>query len=830
MTGAIPHKSTLTLFLFCAAFALLATLRLNELSLYNPDSTRYLIWGNSLAQGKGFIDATQPEADRYVIHAPLYALLIAPVEFFAPNSLIAVKIESILWGIASMVLLYFWLNGLLGSFPALMGVFIFACNPLFLLYSTEVLSEVPFVTLMLAVLILSDRVLHRAEHSKRTFFLLLLCLSLLALLREAGIALVGACAFTFFVHRQPRRAAILVLGSGLLLGLWFLRNQIIVTPSEGSQAGNATLIFQHFATPGDAPIILELVQRGWLQGKEYFFQLGGMLFYPQFETQQISLVLEPSGLFMFFQSAFSGLKYLVATGGLILFAVGFYADFKKSSNAVLRCSFGISFLFVIFLYPVHDVRFLFPLLPLMIFYLLFGAKVLFRHKISAPRQANYAISFAAVTVLLLPNLTGMMEIILTNLEYRTSPVMFFQKLSKLRNYPPLFAQPWPLLAEWIKKHTPDDVVIASSAKDIATMIGGRKILELDPGVPLPEFERILRDYSVTYIIAPVRWEKITAYEFLTGESHRFSFETVCSVSNLRLLKLQSRFQAAPAPDSLTEVYSDTMTAGGLLKYGRSNLITGRYDEARRVFSGALRLAPDQPDLLYQFAVACSFKGDTANAIQSFQSLLTLPQAGSFLYSTRKLIEAMQLHSGYASAPGAHEIRTQEAAAIYWNLGYRKRASELMDASLMNNSQYFVGLLWGLHYSLQQGETSMARRYLQRLQRIDSANVVVEAFREILLINDTLALSGHSPARSELHLRTARLYRQIELNEEAIDEAERAVGEKRKNREAISFLVELFTIKKSPRARLFWLRNELELDPSNHLIRTKVDSLRNSLNP
>src|SRR5260221_712085 len=68
----------------CAVFFAGGLLRLNDLSAYPPDSCRYLIWGNSLAHGAGFVDATQPVPDRFVVHAPLYALLIVPAELFFP--------------------------------------------------------------------------------------------------------------------------------------------------------------------------------------------------------------------------------------------------------------------------------------------------------------------------------------------------------------------------------------------------------------------------------------------------------------------------------------------------------------------------------------------------------------------------------------------------------------------------------------------------------------------------------------------------------------------------------------------------------------------------
>lgn len=77
----LVRKSLQNVPLLCIAgiFLVLAILNLNSLLLYTPDSARYLIWGNSLASFCGFLDATEVEVARYVVHAPLYSILIAPV-------------------------------------------------------------------------------------------------------------------------------------------------------------------------------------------------------------------------------------------------------------------------------------------------------------------------------------------------------------------------------------------------------------------------------------------------------------------------------------------------------------------------------------------------------------------------------------------------------------------------------------------------------------------------------------------------------------------------------------------------------------------------------
>src|SRR5258707_15230521 len=86
----------------CVFFLVAGMLRMNELSLYTPDSSRYLIWGNSLAHGQGIIDYTLPQPDRFVVHMPLYAFVLAPLEIFFPSSFVAAKLWTLVWGLVSV--------------------------------------------------------------------------------------------------------------------------------------------------------------------------------------------------------------------------------------------------------------------------------------------------------------------------------------------------------------------------------------------------------------------------------------------------------------------------------------------------------------------------------------------------------------------------------------------------------------------------------------------------------------------------------------------------------------------------------------------------------
>ena len=823
-----PHAA---LFLICSLFVAAGLLRLNDLSLYTPDCTRYVIWGNALAHGHGLVDATMPDADRFVVHAPLYTVLIAPVEVLFPGSLVAVKIWTLLWGVAALILFHLWLRRLVGYHGALAGLIILASNPFILLYSSEALTEVPFIVFTLAAFLLVERILDPGEHTSRSSVILLaVIVASAALLREAGIAIVASAVVYFLFKRRPGIVVLTVLASVVLLGGWYVRNQIIVGPPHGSPSGNLAFTFQHFVTPSQSPLVTELLLRMWLQLKEYAVSVSGMLLYPYFADQRMGLVLEPSPLFLWLRSAFLVLKYPLMVSVPLLMIAGVFSDLRKSPTAALRILFAAVYAAVILVYPIHDVRFLVPFLPVMIYYIVRGGQtVIERLPRKDPRvRTSYVV---AITLLfMLPNLETDRLILATNMMYQRSPVGFYEKAVALPDYPSIFTQPWTRIGAWIERNTPEHAVIASPSKELALVVGTRKVLELDPGVTLPLFEMLLRDHNVTYILGPMRWGDVKVYEYYMQESNRFWFEEVYHVANLYLFKVHSRFAEHQQLPETHGPVADTSSASGLLRVGRKQISEGRYDGAIHSLERAHGLAPLQPEIIYHLVACYALQGDSANAVSYFHELLTLPQTGSYLDLAQNHLQLMMGMKRAVSrqAVESRDVEVSNIAQSYWNLHYREQALSAAEGLLKGKSNYYFGLLWGFHFSYQSGETALARQFIGRLEEVDSTNPVLHAFRHVLAIDDSLTRAGTPRERSLLHLSKAGIYSQVELREEAIDEAERAIGEDSKDVRALLYLAGLFEQKNRPRRSIAVYEQVLLLEPENILAKSKIDALTKKL--
>ena len=84
------------LWLLCAAFLAVSIWVVNDCTLYTPDSARYVIWARSLASFDGFHDTTLPESTRYVVHAPLYPIVLAPLVWIFSDIVIPSKVLTII--------------------------------------------------------------------------------------------------------------------------------------------------------------------------------------------------------------------------------------------------------------------------------------------------------------------------------------------------------------------------------------------------------------------------------------------------------------------------------------------------------------------------------------------------------------------------------------------------------------------------------------------------------------------------------------------------------------------------------------------------------------
>lgn len=766
-------------------------LRLNDLSLYT-DSSRYVIWGTSFGKGDAFIDETQPEPSRYVVNAPLYAVILSPILVFVPLSITAAKIWTLLGGAIFLTVFFNFLQRMFSRTSAVLAVAILAFNPLLLVISTEVLSETPFLVFLFVVLLLFEKMEERGRYGGRDAVILGAILSLLPLLREIGFALVVALLSILLFKRAWKLSAGIAFGSLICFGAWTLINQVLIGVPGGAQEPNTRFITEHFVTPQSSPFLQETFVRFLAGVKQTSLHLGGMLFYPMPDV----LIDSPTRLFRSYYFLLGYARYIIPVFFLPLFMIGMAADLRKGRTGWVRFIFLIFYLTVVLIYPVLDIRFLLPVLPFMLFYAMSGGRTLWRRWLQGRPFFSWKTTSFVTILVLLPNALTLYEILGTNRRYNSNPEAFYESLKSSKANKPIFTLPWTVMGEWIRTHTEETAVIASPFKEISTFIGPRKMLELNHAVPTTFFEQHLRDHAVEYLLTSLEQEGGPSYEFQMWESRRFQFVFLARVSGLALFQVRPTFHRSPADkiDGRSGIgRSDTLTQTSLRKIARAALMRERYDEAMETLMKAGTVGPLHAPFASERIIALAMSGRVREAVAELRILFSLPQSTAFLSTARRHIDIAQevAKARMAANKAMRSFLFLEAVLFYHSHGYLGKAWSLIRELLQEDPAHVDALVWGWQIALEHGDTTEARRYLNRARSVNWNHSTVLFFHKIDSLFTSLAHARGVSDRISIHLEIAHIYTEANLAEEALDEAERAIGTDPGNPRPWRYLGELF---------------------------------------
>jgi tetratricopeptide (TPR) repeat protein len=754
--------------LLAVGFIAAGLARLNDLSLYT-DSTRYLIWANSLAQGNGFLDSTTPEPTRFVMNAPLYPVLLVPSQLAWPWSLDAAKIWTLLWGAAAVVLFFYWMRRSFGPLSSLASAAFLALHPLFFVVSSEVLSEAPFMALLLVVL-LTIEPLVQSKAGSRWAFLAAALLVLLPLVREVAFAFALAAAIVLAHAGRLRKAGLILGGAALVIVAWNIRNAFFLPELQAGQEANIQFLFGHFVTPQGESLLNEFVTRIWLNARGYLWTIAGGVFHP-FPS---NLVHEPSALYTLLEGGLGVAKLVVLLGALALALHGVLLDIEKAGTGLFRPLAVLLFGLIVLVYPVHELRFVLPILPLLVYFIVRSLTDLGRRFIPQGTLRQGA-GFALASLVMFPNALALTELVRTNARYQDNPESFARQVLDSGDASAFYTRPWEHMGAWIVDHVAQGSVIASPAKEIASYVPDRAVLELSRSVPGPLFDRSLRDYAVEYLLATTVWADFRSYEFAMTESRRFRFEPLHSTGALTLFRVRREPWASAQAVGVSEADTTAYDAPALLRRGRRHLLRLEYIEALGTLAEAARLAPLQAEITAQQIFGLSVVGDVERSRALFEQLFTMPQSTAHISLARShLALAEQLQIAFEATTSTERSgRAIAAGRGYWDLGYGALALRVMQNALRLDSTSFDAALWACHFARQNADTLLSRRYLAMLKEIDVTAPIITDMSAIDEAGAALARTVTPSERVGLLLRLADRYEKLELIEEALDDLERA---------------------------------------------------------
>ena len=806
--------------LVCGLFFIVGLITLNQMSIYSPDSARYLIWANSLARGEGFKDATTPEPTRYVVHVPLYPILLSPSAFFFPNNVIAAKATTLLVGCLAIFFLYRWLRQKVGENYALAGSILLALNPLMLLYSTQILSDVSFAVCLILFFFFAEKLLE--EHvGWKTEALFIAVIVAGIFFREVGLTLMVAAMIFVVWKKQYRRAVLILLVSLLFYTLWFIRNEVIVAGVEDPPLRNTHAFFIHLYTSQQASLLEELMERLWSNLNVYKNLVGKLLFMPDFTSQSYMVISNADPFVAFLRKVLPIGQYILIGATLGFSVIGMW-QLRKSKTVSLVIIFLVCYLVPIVFYPVNDIRFLFPVAVIMTYLSIFGVKgIVDRWRLSPKQKAIQHATVALALFLLLPNVGWLQSYVWNSWQYARSPEAFYVKLKKEKKPPEMFTKPVHLAAKWIIQHSDSSTVILSRWKEIALWLEGRKVVESNSRIMRDLFYCQLRDYGVRYIVA-VRWRApINEYETLFVQLDRFVFIPVYSVGNVIVYEVQRKELArkemgiAVADSNICLSYDKALT-----------LLEDDPLKSERMLNELVAGTEGYTMVTFHIGVAKEFAGQLDSAATIFEKFRSLSQAGPYLQQAWYHLDMIS-RLKMALSPTVPIQRTelyQTLAFNYWELGYHRRAMSMLSQSLKADSQFHSALLISAMFSLQQGDTVAAWTYLNKVRSLESTNILVAGMISIQKYFDTLRITIIPSRQRELRLKIVEAYIAMGFRENAIDDLQMLLRLNPSNQKALRLLAALFEMKRRYEPALRYYKTILTIDPTNNEARQKVNFL------
>jgi 4-amino-4-deoxy-L-arabinose transferase-like glycosyltransferase/tetratricopeptide (TPR) repeat protein len=811
----------------CVLFLFVGLLCLNNVFVYTPDSARYLSWAKSLSTFEGFRDLTTPRPARYVVHAPLYPILIAPVALFFPYGVVPAKFITILFGVAVIVALYFWLRKTVGIGWAIAGSFLLASNPTMILYSTQILSDVPFVLAILLFFTLSERLTENKPQSWRLQLALIGTVVAGVFLREVGLTLMPAGTVVLILKRERKLAFLLLFVTLLVYGMWYVRNEVVIATIEQPPMRNSQMFLSHIFTSNQASLFDEFGARLSNNVAVYGPTLVRLPFMAEIVVRNIS-ALSPAQFpvkLVLDIMPYLYVPFFVVT--VLLVIIGAITESRHRTRFILVSTFLVCYLIPILLYPINDARFLLPILVLLLYYFVAGGKyisdLLTRFGLNSPyRKTVIAIG---LIVLALPNVAWTVTYAGNNWGYGKSPEQFFDDVRSLPYYPELFGRPLDLAGKWIEEHTDSSAIIMCRWKELAFWTNGRQVLDTDPETLTEQFDNLLRDYAVPYIVTVHSKGGLREYESQFGRSTKFKFATVQLIGNVEIVGVYGRDQHIPDTPALIDSSElvDRMHFGEAMHLLQEDRPAEAESLLVRLPVQLLRQAP----VSFAVGAAKELAGHLDEAEAIFEQFQSLQQAGSVVQQAWYHLDAIaRWKAAERAAPGTDRAeRFQGIALSYWGLGYRGHAAALLDRAIQEDGSFFPALIFRAICSLQLNDTTSARIYLGKSQKVDPTNSLIHGVAEILDIKSRISRTHVAGETSSLRLDLAENLRAVGLREEALDELHLNVQTNSNDIRSLRMLVDIYLEKRRFASARTYLRNLVSRAPGDVALKEELENLQ-----
>jgi len=182
----------------------------------SQDDSLYFSSAKAIAEGHGYILPSvpgSPAATKYPILYPWLLSLIWRISPQFPANLSAAVSLGLVFGIATIILVYHFLRSALGlkTWESCVITAFYALHPLTIFYSSRLMTDIPFSGLCLAALLSAASAL-RSPQKFRFIILTALFANLCILMRLAGVAVCAGILLAILLRKLWRHAALFCAG------------------------------------------------------------------------------------------------------------------------------------------------------------------------------------------------------------------------------------------------------------------------------------------------------------------------------------------------------------------------------------------------------------------------------------------------------------------------------------------------------------------------------------------------------------------------------------------------------------------------------------------
>ncbi len=328
----------------------------------NADDSIYVVLGNSLAEGNGYRMISSPENYVNAEYPPLFPIFIAGIILVGGNIFI-IKLFIAILAVIGVYSLYLFLKLFFKEKKAFIITVLTGISPLFVFYTHQVMSEVPYFLFSILALYFFVKFMDN-KFSKKYLFLCSLFLLLSYFTRTIGFVLIIAIGLYITFERlnkqEIRKFVFIILIIAIPILLWSVR----ILGNEGEtyeQYSYKDLFLKNSIYDFDSGSLDSngIINRVVYNGEKHITQFSKTIFdsvnwlsliYPSLKWVELSVIL---------------LVFFTIIGGFIV---------SLKNRTIIEYYFFV-YIFFILLIPDPSSRFLFPVIPFIINYFFKGIEI-----------------------------------------------------------------------------------------------------------------------------------------------------------------------------------------------------------------------------------------------------------------------------------------------------------------------------------------------------------------------------------------------------------------------------------------------------------------------